>query len=244
MSIPSLRRPIEIARRSRALPSGRREPKPEWRIGPSTRSSSTTSHPANRSYEGMPGIRVCWRACAASAGSPDGRRQYHRSQPERCFDQSGAGVNSSFQARRQVRPSDLRRGEHAPAQVREVAAEIGAGAIGWASRRLGRWKKPTRCPSSAIDHAALHAQGRRVRARDDVPHLQVQVNLDFSSEADMVKKFRVGFGAATRGDGPVRQSPFREGKPNGFLSYRSHIWTDVDNDRTGMLPWFRERHGL
>jgi glutamate--cysteine ligase len=35
-------------------------------------------------------------------------------------------------------------------------------------------------------------------------------------------------------------SPFREGRPNGFLSYRSHIWTDVDNARSGMLPWVFE----
>jgi glutamate--cysteine ligase len=65
----------------------------------------------------------------------------------------------------------------------------------------------------------------------------VQVNLDFSSEADMVKKFRVGLALQPVATALFANSPFREGKPSGFLSYRSQVWTDVDNDRAGMLPW-------
>jgi glutamate--cysteine ligase len=65
----------------------------------------------------------------------------------------------------------------------------------------------------------------------------VQVNLDFSSEADMVKKMRVGLALQPIATALLANSPFREGKPNGFLSYRSQIWTDVDNSRSGMLPW-------
>ena len=68
----------------------------------------------------------------------------------------------------------------------------------------------------------------------------VQVNLDFASEADMVKKFRVGLALQPVATALFANSPFREGKPNGFLSYRSHIWTDVDNDRAGMLPFVFE----
>src|SRR5947208_15941602 len=68
----------------------------------------------------------------------------------------------------------------------------------------------------------------------------VQVNLDFSSEADMVKKFRVALALQPIATALFANSPFREGKPNGFLSYRSHIWTDVDNDRAGMLPFVFE----
>ncbi len=68
----------------------------------------------------------------------------------------------------------------------------------------------------------------------------VQVNLDFSSEADMVKKFRVGLALQPVATALFANSPFREGRPNGFLSYRSHIWTDVDNARAGMLPWVFE----
>ncbi|MGD8326213.1 MAG: glutamate--cysteine ligase [Sphingomonadales bacterium] len=63
----------------------------------------------------------------------------------------------------------------------------------------------------------------------------IQVNLDFSSEADMVKKFRVGLALQPVATALFANSPFSEGKPNGYLSYRSHIWTDADPDRTGML---------
>src|SRR5258708_10141722 len=65
----------------------------------------------------------------------------------------------------------------------------------------------------------------------------VQVNLDFESEADMVKKFRVGLALQPITTALFANSPFREGKPSGFLSYRAQVWTDVDNDRAGMLPW-------
>jgi glutamate--cysteine ligase len=68
----------------------------------------------------------------------------------------------------------------------------------------------------------------------------VQVNLDFSSEADMVKKFRVGLALQPVATALFANSPFREGKPSGFLSYRSQVWTDVDNARSGMLPWVFE----
>ena len=68
----------------------------------------------------------------------------------------------------------------------------------------------------------------------------VQVNLDFESEADMVKKFRVGLALQPIATALFANSPFREGRPNGFLSYRAQIWTDVDNARAGMLPWVFE----
>ncbi|MSO70914.1 MAG: glutamate--cysteine ligase [Alphaproteobacteria bacterium] len=62
----------------------------------------------------------------------------------------------------------------------------------------------------------------------------VQVNLDFSSEADMAKKFRASLALQPVATALFANSPFLEGKPNGYLSYRSHIWTDTDPDRCGM----------
>ncbi len=61
----------------------------------------------------------------------------------------------------------------------------------------------------------------------------VQVNLDFSSEADMVKKFRVSLALQPIATALFANSPFTEGRPNGFKSYRADIWTDTDPDRTG-----------
>ncbi|HUD40928.1 MAG TPA: glutamate--cysteine ligase [Dokdonella sp.] len=68
----------------------------------------------------------------------------------------------------------------------------------------------------------------------------VQVNLDFADEADMVKKFRVSLALQPVATALFADSPFTEGKPNGYLSYRSHIWTDTDPDRTGMLDFVFE----
>ncbi len=68
----------------------------------------------------------------------------------------------------------------------------------------------------------------------------IQVNLDYSSEADMVKKFRVGLALQPVATALFANSPLTEGKPNGFRSFRSHIWEDTDPDRTGMLPFVFE----
>jgi glutamate--cysteine ligase len=65
----------------------------------------------------------------------------------------------------------------------------------------------------------------------------VQVNLDFCDEADMIKKMRVSLALQPVATALFAASPFTEGKPNGFLSFRSEIWRDTDPDRTGMLPF-------
>ncbi|WP_395377667.1 glutamate--cysteine ligase [Marinicella sp. W31] len=68
----------------------------------------------------------------------------------------------------------------------------------------------------------------------------IQANLDFSSEQDMVKKFRVSLALQPIATALFANSPFTEGKPNGYISYRSHIWTDTDPDRSGILPFVFE----
>jgi glutamate--cysteine ligase len=62
----------------------------------------------------------------------------------------------------------------------------------------------------------------------------VQVNLDYASEADMVRKLRVALALQPLATALFANSPFTEGKPNGYLSYRAHVWTDVDNQRSGI----------
>ncbi len=65
----------------------------------------------------------------------------------------------------------------------------------------------------------------------------IQANLDYSSEADMIKKFRVSLALQPIATALFANSPFKNGKFNGYLSYRSHIWTDTDNDRCGTIPF-------
>jgi len=68
----------------------------------------------------------------------------------------------------------------------------------------------------------------------------VQVNLDFCSEPMMVKMFRASLALQPIATALWANSPFKEGKPTGFLSYRSHCWTDTDPDRCGTLPFVFE----
>ena len=68
----------------------------------------------------------------------------------------------------------------------------------------------------------------------------VQVNLDYSSEADMARKLRVSLALQPVATALFANSPFVDGRPSGFLSSRAHVWTDTDNARSGMPPLFFE----
>jgi glutamate--cysteine ligase len=73
----------------------------------------------------------------------------------------------------------------------------------------------------------------------------MQVNVDFSGEADMVKKFRVALALQPLVTALFANSPFARGRPSGYLSYRSHIWSETDDDRCGSLPFvFEEGMGF
>ncbi len=68
----------------------------------------------------------------------------------------------------------------------------------------------------------------------------VQVNLDFADEADMVRKVRVALALQPVATALFANSPFTEGRPNGYLSYRAHVWTDTDPHRSGIPGVFFE----
>jgi glutamate--cysteine ligase len=69
----------------------------------------------------------------------------------------------------------------------------------------------------------------------------VQVNIDFSDERDMVEKLRVGLALQPVATALFANSPFTDGRPNGFQSFRAEIWRDTDPDRTGLIPFAFER---
>jgi glutamate--cysteine ligase len=127
------------------------------------------------------------------------------------------------------------------AQLREVARPLGIGFLGigmtpnWRRRDMptmpkGRYRIMT-AYMPKVGKLGLDMMYRTCT---------VQANLDFSSETDMVKKLRVSIALQPVATALFANSPFTDGKPNGFLSFRSEIWRDTDPDRSGMLPWVFE----
>ncbi|MDX1460295.1 MAG: glutamate--cysteine ligase [Xanthomonadales bacterium] len=123
-------------------------------------------------------------------------------------------------------------------QVKAVSESCGAAFLGMGFHPLAR-----------RDDIPWMPKGRYRIMRDYMPKVgslgldmmkrtcTVQVNLDFSSEDDMVAKFRTSLALQPIATALFANSPFVEGKPSGFVSYRSHVWEDTDPDRTGMLPF-------
>jgi glutamate--cysteine ligase len=123
-------------------------------------------------------------------------------------------------------------------EVKSIGEELGFGLLGigfqpkW-PRRDVPWMPKGRYAIMRRRMAEMGSLGHDMMLRTAT----VQVNLDFASEADMVRKFRVGLALQPIATALFANSPFTEGKPNGFLSYRSHIWTDTDPERCGILPF-------
>lgn len=130
-------------------------------------------------------------------------------------------------------------------QVKAIGEKTGKAFLG-----MGMWPDKTR------DELPIMPKGRYGIMLNHMPRVgnlgldmmlrtcTIQVNLDYSSEADMAQKFRVGLALQPLATALFASSPFTEGKPNGFESFRSHIWSDTDPHRTGMLPFvFEEGFG-
>jgi glutamate--cysteine ligase len=158
-------------------------------------------------------------------------------EPAGQFELSGAPLENLHQ-------SCAESGRHLQ-QCKTIGDRLGLGFLG-----LGMW------PDKSRDELPRMPKGRYGIMLNYMPKVgtlgldmmlrtcTIQVNLDYSSEADMVKKFRVGLALQPVATALFANSPFTEGKPNGYKSFRSHIWEDTDPDRTGMLPFvFEEGFG-
>jgi glutamate--cysteine ligase len=194
-------------------------------------------------YEGAPGIRQLLEGMARFGWQPvkeDGNiigltkaGASLSLEPGGQFELSGAPLKSVHETCAEVDTHLV--------ETREVASEIGAGVLGFGF-----------APDWTLAETPMMPKGRYKIMRDYMPKVggygldmmfrtcTVQVNLDFASEADMVKKFRVGLALQPVTTALFANSPFREGRPSGFLSYRAQVWSDVDNARAGMLPFVFE----
>ena len=122
------------------------------------------------------------------------------------------------------------------AQVRSVTEELGIGFLGLGFAPHWRLDQIPVMPKERYRIIARYMKRLGTMGLDMMFRTcTVQVNLDFSSEADMVKKLRVSLALQPLATALFANSPFREGRDNGFLSYRSHMWTDTDPQRSGML---------
>jgi len=220
------------------------KPRSQWRIGTEHEKfvyDLATHKPLT--YAGKPGIRAMLEGMRRFGWEPVtegdniiGLAQNNASislEPGGQFELSGAPLRSVHETCAEVNTHQQ--------QIREIAGELGVGVLG-----LGY------APSWRLDEVDQMPKGRYAIMRRYMPQVggyglemmfrtcTVQVNLDFADEADMVKKFRVALALQPVATALFANSPFREGRPNGFLSYRSQIWTDVDNARAGMLPFVFE----
>ena len=122
--------------------------------------------------------------------------------------------------------------------LRELAAPLGIGFLGLGAAPEWRLEDMPLMPKPRYDIMRAHMP-RVGRLGLAMMHTTctVQSNLDFGSEADMVLKMRVGLALQPLITALFANSPFSEGRPNGWLSWRSAIWLDTDPQRTGMLPF-------
>ncbi|WP_340107184.1 glutamate--cysteine ligase [Pikeienuella sp. HZG-20] len=127
------------------------------------------------------------------------------------------------------------------AEVKTVADRIGAGFIGlgaspdWRADEMPMMPKGRyRLMTDYMGRVGTHGTQMMYRT------CTVQVNLDFASEADMVKKFRVALALQPIATALFACSPFFNGEKTGHVSWRSRIWRDLDPARTGMLPFVFE----
>ena len=220
------------------------KPREDWRIGTEHekfgyRRDDLSPLP----YEGPAGIRAMLEGLRRFGWKPDMEGEnvvsLHREgqaitlEPGGQFELSGAKLNDLHETCDEVNT-------HLD-QVKTVAGELGVAFLGLGFQPKWPLDEVPMMPKSRYRIMRAYMPTRGKLGLDMMFRTcTVQVNLDFASESDMVTKFRVGLALQPAAVALFANSPFLEGKPNGYLSYRSHVWTDTDADRCGDLPWVFE----
>ena len=251
MSAPpkSLGEPITDKRQLVDYIAAGSKPRSEWRIGTEHEKFAFTLSDLRRApYEGRSGIGALLQGMTRFGWEPieeNGKlialtmnRCNITLEPGGQFELSGAPLETVHQTCGEI-------GTHLR-QVREVASELGVDMLGmgfdpkWRREDIG-WMPKDRYKIMRAHMLRKGKLGLDMMLRT----CTVQVNLDFSSEADMVKKMRASLALQPIATALFADSPFTEGKPNGFMSFRSNVWTDTDPDRCGLLPFvFEDGYGF
>ncbi|PWK83903.1 glutamate--cysteine ligase [Fulvimonas soli] len=247
MSIPSAVKNTPIQDRQQLVDylAAGEKPREAWRIGTEhEKFGFRTDDLRPPAFEGERGIRVLLEQLAARYGWAVAREgdipvALSRDQasitlePAGQLELSGAPLESIHQTCCEVN-------RHLE-EVRSIADGMGLGFLGMGFQP--KWRR---------EEMPWMPKGRYKIMREYMPRVgglgldmmtrtcTVQVNLDFGSEADMVRKFRTSLALQPVATALFADSPFTDGRPNGYLSYRSHVWEDTDPDRTGMLDFVFE----
>lgn len=129
-------------------------------------------------------------------------------------------------------------------EVNEVGAKLGIGFLGIGFHPTAKRDDIPWVPKGRYKIMRAYMPKRGQHGLDMMLRTcTVQVNLDFTDEADMVKKYRTALALQPIATALFASSPFTEGKPNGFNSYRMQIWQDTDPDRSG-APEFTYESGF
>jgi len=218
------------------------KPREAWRIGTEhEKFAFRIDDLSPLTYDGSPGIRDLLTGMQRFGWKPvfEGDNVIALSgdnganvslEPGGQFELSGAPVETLHQTCDEVH-------EHLR-QIREVNKELGVAMIGIGFH-----------PTLKREEVPWMPKGRYKIMRDYMPKkgsmgldmmlrtCTIQTNLDFSSEADMARKMRIGMALQPVATALFANSPFREGEATGYLSLRSLVWTDTDADRSGILPF-------
>ena len=215
------------------------KPKDEWRIGTEHEKFGFyhgTNDPVP--YEGEKGIKALLDGLKTNThwdgiyegDNIIGLQEGYGSvtlEPGGQFELSGAPLNS-------IHETCVEIASHLTA-VRSVADDLGIGFLGLGFQPKTRLEDVPMMPKGRYNIMREYMQkvgrlGRQMMFRS----CTVQVNLDFASEADMARKFKASLALQPIATALFANSPFAEGRLNGYQSYRAHVWTDTDPDRTGV----------
>jgi glutamate--cysteine ligase len=225
------------------------KPKDQWRIGAEHEkfgfNRSTLARPA---YDGDNGIyamltglqRFGWapveeagHLIALSRKNAEGFSASVSLEPGGQFELSGAPLKT-------IHDICSETGQHLM-EVKQVADQIGIGFLGVGFDPMWKREDVPVMPKGRYNIMRAYMPKKGNLGLDMMLRTStIQANLDFASEADMVMKFRTSLALQPIATALFANSPFTEGKPNGFLSARANVWTDTDPDRTGMIGFVFE----
>ncbi len=243
MSIPAAQNLTPVTDKSQLvefLESGCKPPD-QWLIGTEHEKFAydCTTH-APLAYDDENGIRVILEELQRFGWSPLNEgdnviglkkdRQHVSLEPGGQLELSGAPLRTLHETCREVNA-------HLD-QCKEVADELGVVFLGLGFRPREKREDVPWMPKGRYKIMRAYMQKVGTMGLDMMARTcTIQANLDFGSEADMVKKFRVAQALQAVATALFANSPFTEGRPNGYLSKRAHVWTDTDNQRCGLLEF-------